>query len=152
MSETESSTPRIVVGVDGSEHSKLALQWAARIAVTEGARIEAVAAWEIPTMAYGYYGEPETERAEMKKMLAETVAEVFGDRAPVDITMLTQRGGPAQVLIDAGAGALLLVVGSRGRGGFAGLLLGSVSSKVAAHATCPVLVVHGEPPDAAAAS
>lgn len=143
MTETQDHRGRIVVGVDGSEHSKLALRWAARVAAAEGARIDAVTAWHYPTYA-GYAGVPEdyTPKEEFERMLADTVDDVFGTDRPADMRLLTVQGGAAAVLLDAGKDAVMLVVGSRGHGGFMGLLLGSVSSKVAEHATCPVLVVH----------
>jgi nucleotide-binding universal stress UspA family protein len=142
MSETTEGRPTIVVGVDGSEHSKLALTWAARMAAAESARIEAVMAWEIPPVAYGgYYVDPRTV-TDMQDALAETVDGAFPAGRPEGMELRVVRGDAAAVLLDESRAALMLVVGSRGHGGFMGLLLGSVSSKVAEHATCPVLVVH----------
>jgi nucleotide-binding universal stress UspA family protein len=71
---------------------------------------------------------------------------VFGGDRPAGLVTRVEQGGAARILIDVSQGANLLVVGSRGHGGFAGLLLGSVSSACAEHAACPVLVVHGETP------
>lgn len=143
MTQTQPAVPRIVVGVDGSEPSKRALRWAARIAAAEGARIDAVAAWDF-TPAFGWNALPMgySPRLDIEKALTETVDEVFGADRPKDMRLITLEGRAAQVLIAASKGALMLVVGSRGHGGFMGLLLGSVSSTVAEHATCPVLVVH----------
>jgi hypothetical protein len=62
------------------------------------------------------------------------------------MNLVVREGNPAHVLLESSAGAMMLVVGSRGRGGFAGLILGSVSAAVAEHASCPVLVVHGDKP------
>jgi len=148
--ETPARRPRIVVGVDGSEHSKLALRWAARIAAAEGAQLDAVTAWHYP--AYTGYAVLPAEYApqqEFAKLLTETVDEVFGDQRPEGLRLRTVEGAAAAVLLAASRDALMTVVGSRGHGGFAGLLLGSVSSAVAEHAGCPVLVVHGgsEPPE-----
>jgi nucleotide-binding universal stress UspA family protein len=71
------------------------------------------------------------------------VQEVFADERPVDLVLSIAYGQPASVLLEASEDSTMLIVGSRGHGGFAGLLLGSVSSACAEHATCPVLVVHG---------
>ncbi|HKR98888.1 MAG TPA: universal stress protein [Candidatus Dormibacteraeota bacterium] len=141
MSEITDPRPRIVVGVDGSDPSKLALRWAARIAAAEDARIEAVMAWQLPTLAYRSIGPIVDMQDSMEKALADAVNDVFGQQRPNDMTLRTVQGGGASVLLDASGDALMVVVGSRGRGGFAGLLLGSVSAKVAEHAECPVLVV-----------
>jgi nucleotide-binding universal stress UspA family protein len=86
----------------------------------------------------------------MAKVLDDAVLAVFGDQLPEGLRLLVQEGGAAKVLLDAGEGAVMLVVGSRGHGGFAGLLLGSVSANVAEHASCPVFIVHGDqgPPPA----
>jgi nucleotide-binding universal stress UspA family protein len=148
MSESAHSRPRIVVGVDGSEHCKLALRWAARIARAEGARIDVVAAWDFPTyVAFsGLVIQGSTPEHDLEKVLSGWVDEAFGAERPDGLEMHTVRGGAASVLIDASADALMLVVGSRGHGGFAGLLLGSVSAKVAEHAKCPVLIVHEPKP------
>jgi nucleotide-binding universal stress UspA family protein len=147
-----SDTPRVVVGVDGSEPSKNALRWAARFAETAGARIEAVAVWQYPA-SYGWAALPLGEwhpRIQTEKLLNETVDEVFGPQRPTDLCVDVLEGNTTKVLLEQSNGALLLVVGSRGHGGFAGLLLGSVSAGVAEHASCPVLVVHGNqgPPEA----
>lgn len=136
---------RIVVGVDGSGHSRDALQWAAHLARVFGARLHAVAAWEYPP-ALGWSVAPDDwdPAADAQKVLQENMAEVFGNEPPAGLELLVHEGGAAKVLIDASMGAAMLVVGSRGHGGFAGLLLGSVSANVAEHAPCPVLIIHGD--------
>jgi nucleotide-binding universal stress UspA family protein len=152
MGENGSGAPRIVVGVDGSEGSKNALRWAALIAQATGARIDAIAAWEL-TSLYGWSALSTipaiySPQPEIEKSLNDTVDEVFGADRPKDMRVKALEGPAAKTLLAVSEGALMLVVGSRGRGGFAGLLLGSVSAKVAEHARCPVLVVHGNrPPD-----
>lgn len=145
MTSTGSQRLRIVVGVDGSDESKAALRWARRIARAEGATIDAVAAWEFPaSIGWGAVPDGYDPRADVEKCLTETVDEVFGAARPPGMRVAALEGDPARVLLTAAEGALMLIVGSRGHGGFMGLLLGSVSAKVAEHATCPVLVVHGK--------
>jgi nucleotide-binding universal stress UspA family protein len=150
MTANGSSTARIVVGVDGSEGSKNALRWAARLAAATGARIDAVTAWEL-TSLYGWSALSAvpalySPQPEIEKSLNETVDEVFGANRPIDMRVRAFEGPAVKTLLAVSKGAVMLVVGSRGRGGFAGLLLGSVSAKVAEHASCPVLVVHGSGP------
>lgn len=135
--------PRIVVGVDGSEPSKAALRWAARLLAVTGGFIDAVIAWQPPSdLGWAYLPSDWRPDRDAEKVLTETVDEVFGAERPLDMRLTVERGNPAKVLIDASKNAELLVVGSRGRGGFAGLLLGSVSTSCAEHAGCAVLVVH----------
>jgi nucleotide-binding universal stress UspA family protein len=141
----EAGEGRIVVGVDGSRHSEQALRWAAHFAAIFGARLEAVSCWEYPT-SYGWAAiAPEwSPGQDMDKVLEDTVRTVFGEQPPPGLQRQVIEGGAAKVLLDASAGAVMLVVGSRGHGGFAGLLLGSVSASVAEHASCPVFIVHGD--------
>jgi nucleotide-binding universal stress UspA family protein len=148
--EPQVAPHRIVVGVDGSESSKLALRWAARLIPVVGGSIEAVISWEYPS-SYGWGpGVPTDWRPEIvaAKVLEQAFDEVFGPDRPADLTSTVREGRASFVLLDVSAGADLLVVGSRGHGGFAGLLLGSVSGACSEHATCPVLVVHGATPKA----
>lgn len=152
MTDKPSGTPYIVVGVDGSESSKAALRWAARLAPGLGARIEAVTAWTFPAViAWTAGNTPEwTAGSAAEKGLVATVDEVFGSARPADLRMRAVEGDPSRVLLEASRQASMVVVGSRGHGGFVGLLLGAVSAQVAEHATCPVLVVHeGRPAEAA---
>lgn len=140
---------RIVVGVDGSEGSRSALRWAVGQAGLTGDTVEAVIAWQYPA-AYGWapvYPEHDALPALTKKFLSETVAKTLGDHAGVDITLTESEGQSAQVLLDAACGADLLVVGSRGRGGFAALVLGSVSQHCVQHPPCPVVVIPSEDGD-----
>jgi nucleotide-binding universal stress UspA family protein len=138
---------RIVVGVDGSDPSKAALRWAARIASPTGAVIEAVTAWQfMPNFGWPYAVPPGWDPADdAQKLLASTVESVFGTARPDQMQLISVEGNPAKTLLDRSDGAEMLVVGSRGHGGFVGLLLGSVSASCAEHATCPVLVVHSDP-------
>ena len=132
---------KIVVGVDGSAASVEALRQAQRFAMPLGAEIEAVACWEYPNMydsfvAVGIGGFK--ERAE--DLLQEAVTMAFGPERPRNVHTRLVEGFARSVLVEASKGADLLVVGRRGRGGFAGLLLGSVSSAVVHSATAPVIV------------
>jgi len=145
MTDARINSPRIVVGVDGSEESKHALRWAAAIADTFGARVDVISAWHYP-VGWGWNTAPFDWRPgeDTEKLLRETVDEVLGQERSLDVHQSVQEGTAAQILIKEGAGALMIVVGSRGHGGFSGMLLGSVSAAVAEHAPCPVLVVHGD--------
>jgi nucleotide-binding universal stress UspA family protein len=149
MTQTEGAgAPPIIVGVDGSEPSKHALRWALHYSDLTGTRATAVMTWQYPA-GYGMTGVPpdsELWRPDLDaaRILEETLTEVLGDERRGAFTALTREGNPARVLVELSAGATLLVVGNRGRGGFASLLLGSVSSACVEHARCPVLVVHGQ--------
>jgi len=146
---------RIVVGVDGSANSKAALRWAAKLAPTLDAHLDVVTAWQFPVLAtmnpdfmsagmlpaYPELWHPELDA---KKMQAATLLDVFKDEPPPGLTHAVEQGQASSVLIKAAEGADMLIIGSRGHGGFAGLLLGSVSRTCVEHAKCPVLVVHGE--------
>ncbi len=140
-----SPMPRIVVGIDGSSCSAQALRWALRMAKTTGATIDVVVAWHLPVMYGGTYLPEEFDPAgDAEKTATETVDQVLGQERPAGFRVVVKQGLPAPVLLDESKTAYLLVVGSRGHGGFAGLLLGSVSAACVEHARCPVLVVHGE--------
>lgn len=138
---------RIVVGIDGSAESRAALAWAVEEAGYRRATVEVVHAWFLPAVAFAPYGAaavPVLAPGDLEKaadaLLHDVIGEVVGDdRATVDAVLV--EGHPADVLVTKAVGADLLVVGSRGHGGFAGLLLGSVSNHVVHHATCPVVVI-----------
>lgn len=136
----------IVVGIDGSESSKVALQWAAKLAPTISEAIDVFVVWEYPMMLGWEGGIPDWLRPDetAKKILDETLKSVFGEHLPSGLVGRIHQGHPANVLLEASKSAKMLIVGSRGHGGFTGLLLGSVSSACAEHSVCPVLVVHGK--------
>lgn len=147
---TGPARPRIVVGVDGSAGSTDALTWALRQAQATGSSVTAVASWQTPAMngmaGYGSYGdlggfdlrEPTTEVLE--KAVAAGLADLpLGVEVPV--TTVVVQGYAARVLLEVAEGAALLVVGSRGHGELAGVLLGSVGLHCVSHASCPVVVV-----------
>lgn len=149
---TTSTRPRIVVGVDGSAQSEAALRWAQRFAAHENAAIEVITAWDYPA-TYGWAAVPTdvSFEKEFEKAAADTVRAVFGEGVPEGITVTCVQDNPVHAILEAGKDASLIVVGSRGHGGFAGVLLGSVSQRVAEHACCPVLVVHGDGPEGSGA-
>lgn len=133
---------RIVVGVDGSSSSKAALAWAVGQARLTGAVVEAVTAWSFPA-AFGYAAPGvDVDWEEMAaKTLTDAIAEVTAGPGAPAIRHKAIQGNAARVLLDASAGADLLVVGNRGHGGFVEALLGSISQHCVQHATCPVVVI-----------
>jgi nucleotide-binding universal stress UspA family protein len=135
----------IVVGVDGSDASLDALRWGLRQAQLTGSRLEAVASWDYPSQYAELVADEIDWNGRAKSILDDAIATV-GAVGDVSITRTTTQGHPARVLTDASTDADLLVVGSRGHGGFAGMLLGSVSVHVSAHADCPVVVVRHHDP------
>ena len=145
MSRQDRDDRRIVVGVDGSPSSMAALRWAVLQAELTGCAVEAVTAWRLPSR-YGFAAV--TDRAtdfegDARKVLADALNEVSSVEPDVIIRSSVVEGHPAEVLVRAARGADMLVVGSRGHGGFAGALLGSVSQYCVHHAPCPVLVIRG---------
>ncbi|MER5635535.1 universal stress protein [Kitasatospora sp. NPDC002227] len=143
MTEQNESQRRIVVGVDGSPSSIDALSWAIEQARTRGAVIEALAVWQHP-VATGWTVPIEADEdlaAITRKVLDDAVVQAAGAACPVEIRPRVVQGGAVPRLLEAARGADLLVVGSRGHGGFVGALLGSVSGHCVQHATCPVVVV-----------
>jgi nucleotide-binding universal stress UspA family protein len=133
-------THRIVVGVDGSEHGNAALEWAVSEAEVHQGEIVAVFAWQLPFIGVpGAFDRDEMERV-CKEFVDSTVAAVV-PASPVPITRLVAEGDVSASLILAAKGADMLVLGSRGRGGFAGLRLGSVSQECVQHAACPVAII-----------
>jgi len=134
---------RIVVGVDGSDSSKAALRWAILQTKLTSGSVDAVTAWHYPS-TYGWapVGDSVVDiEGEAKKTLACALAEVSGLDPEVSVRPLVAEGHAADVLLRTARGADLLVVGSRGHGGFASALLGSVSQYCVLHAHCPVLVL-----------
>ena len=145
-------TQRLIVGVDGSESAQRAVEWAARECEMRNDRLELVAIWEVPmgTMGFGYglAVMPEETmnelRAGTEEILATAAAEARKVAPDVVIETRAVEGQAADVLVDESKDAAMLVVGSRGRGGFRELLLGSVSQRCAHHAACPVVIVRSE--------
>jgi nucleotide-binding universal stress UspA family protein len=139
-------TSRIVIGYDGSESAQRALEWATEEAKLRNVELEIVAAWEFTNVVYGYGYVPqilpsleEEARNAAEKLLAERAEDVR--KAGVEVVTHARHGQAADELAEAAKDAALLVVGSRGHGGFAGLLLGSVSAQLAHHAPCPLVII-----------
>ena len=137
---TSADTFLIVVGVDGSEQSLSALKWAAEEARLRHGQVRVVTAWHYPPVPSTVEDSGSNDSFHAAERLqADALKAVAG--AGVDIAGKVVRSSPAAALLDAAKDADLLIVGSRGHGGFSGLLLGSVSSQVTHHALCPVLIV-----------
>jgi len=133
----------IVVGIDGSPYSREALRFAAEEAELRGGRLRVVCAWQVPISVQPAVGltlvlDDDTAETLVRKELDQ----VFGSDPGVPVEVIVQEGNAAPVLIHHSRDAELLVVGSRGHGGFVGLLLGSVGQQCAVHARCPVVIVH----------
>jgi len=144
MTDDKDVRGRIVVGVDGSDHSLIALQWAVHQAERTGADVEVIAAWQWPASAGGFLPYENFDMSGVTRKAVDTaVASVVGDvdESAVTVRTTVAEGYPAKVLLDAAKGAELLVVGSRGHHAVSGLLLGSVGLHCATHAPCPVLIV-----------
>ena len=139
---------RIVVGVDGSDSSREALRWAYDEAAHHGASITAVSAWHPPALPMtppygsvppeGYVSQPKQNAMDL---LEQFVADLDVREPAVDVRTSVEEGNPAKVLIERSKEADLVVLGSRGHGGFKGMLLGSVSQHLVAHSECPVVIV-----------
>ncbi|MEU8404438.1 universal stress protein [Nonomuraea sp. NPDC048892] len=137
----------IIVGVDGSVASRAAVEWAAGDAVRRGVPLRVVHVTDTTWYLVGKRPEavlPATVHQEGWRVLREAEALVRERHPAAEVTTCELEGPPAEVLREQAEGGAELVVGSRGLGGFAGALLGSVSSHVAGHVTCPVVVVRGE--------
>jgi nucleotide-binding universal stress UspA family protein len=140
----------IVVGVDGSQGGSAALEFAAKEAAFRGAQLRIVSAWQVlPIVAYGGdFGPPVDQatwdalRVHAQQLAEDSLAAVKKEHPSLEGEAFAAQGQAADVLIEQGADATLIVVGRRGLGGFRSLLLGSVSQQVVQHAACPVVVVN----------
>jgi nucleotide-binding universal stress UspA family protein len=139
----------IIVGFDGSDGAGAALDVAAEEAAVHRAQLRIVTVWQMPASAYAVGGEMvfddetlDALRAEAQRVADDAVARVRQLAPSLDCATDVLNGQPAEELLRSSADADLVVVGSRGLGGFKRLMLGSVSDQVVHHARCPVLVVH----------
>ena len=136
---------RIVVGIDGSDNSHRALRWALDEGRLRRAAVEVVHTWNAPYMGGYRYDvpmvDPENYEKTANQVLDSAIDGEDTSGLPVPVERIVTSGGAARVIVETAKGAELVVVGSRGLGGFKGLLLGSVSQQVTHHAPCPVVVV-----------
>ncbi len=140
--------PGIVVGVDGSEHSQHVLEWAIKEAALQQTPLTVLSVHQVARSYWTgnpiIYPEDQPELEKSRQAAEEAVAQAtsrLSGAKPPSVSVRAVSGLPAQELITASGDADLVVVGSRGGGGFAGLMLGSVSSQVVNHAACPVAVI-----------
>ena len=139
----------IAVGVDGSEGAAAALRWAAAEARLRRSKLRVVHAWHVPTIAYAgsNFVPPASFEDDLGQAaqtgLAQWLDAASSDLEGIEVDSQVIEGHPAAVLIEAAADAELIVVGSRGLGGFSEMLLGSVSHQVAQRAHCPVVIFRG---------
>lgn len=146
MSSNE--TFQVVVGLDGSAQSLTALEWAVTEARLRHGQVRVVTGWQYPAMATdttGLVWDLESFEQVAEQIQTDALKNVAAEGVPISGQVL--QGPPAAVLLDASRDADLLVVGSRGHGGFLGLLLGSVSTQMVHHATCPVLIIRPKAED-----
>jgi len=135
---------RIVVGVDSSATSLKALRWALAEAKLRGSDVELVHAFprpELVGMMMVVTLPSDDELREASALVISEALEAVGGADGVEVSMHVGAGGPASVLVETAKDAEMLVIGSRGLGGFRGMLLGSVTQQVIAHAPCPVVVL-----------
>ena len=146
--------PGIVVGVDGSRHSQRSLEWAMKEAALRQVPLTVLAVHPVATSGWTKAGmtfpadQADAERAQAaaQEETDKAASQVSGERPP-SVTVRAVSGVPAEELINASRGADMLVVGSRGSGGFSRLLMGSVSSQAVHHAACPVVIIPSAPED-----
>lgn len=139
----------IIVGVDGSGHSRRALEWAMNEAAVRHAPLTVITVSQAVVSYWGVMSFPEDQDLATKlgQEVAEDVEKVrakLGGASPPSVTVQAASGVPAEVMLEASRGADMIVVGSRGAGGFPRVYLGSVSTRLAHHAHCPVVVIPPE--------
>lgn len=143
-SDTDTRPRRLLVGVDGSDGSVLALRRAAAIAAAMGGSVRVVTCWTYPVLVTAEEAIPfDLLEQGAEEAQNEALTAAFGADRPERLETAIVQGGASRVLVEESRNADLVVVGSRGHGGFAGLLLGSVSTACAEHAHCDVLVARG---------
>jgi nucleotide-binding universal stress UspA family protein len=138
----------IVVGIDGSHNSSKALDWAISEAAVRNADLTVITVNSVP--ASYWTGQPVTLSGDQKRVeeirksaqdAVDKATAALGDKQPKSVSVAAISGFPAKTLIDTSERADLMVIGSRGGGGFGSLVLGSIASQVVHHAHCPVVVV-----------
>ena len=144
--DVSNSSPVIVVGVDGSKGSLEALRWAAAQAQLTGASLDVVTAWAFPEHGTPFgivfdLASVADPTARAREALDRAIFETLGNHEQIDLRAEVIPGDEAPVLLEAARDADMLVVGNRGRGAFAGMLLGSVGEQCVRHSPCPVVVV-----------
>lgn len=145
----------IVVGYDGSEHSSTAVDWAATEAISRGVGLTLIAATTVPMEGMRFGGSLLSPDAiddlleQLRDATQSRAEQVRAEHSRLDVDVKVALGSPASVLVEASASAELVVLGSRGMGGFRGLLVGSVGVQVASNAACPVVVIRKAPDPAA---
>ena len=134
---------KIIVGVDGSPSSNAALEWAAQEAEIRGSTLELIHAWNYPNLGYeGYVAVLEDFEKDASALLNEVVASVRKNYPNLKLVSPLIQGPTAQTIMDRAKEADMVVVGSRGRGGFSALLLGSVGQQLVHHCPAPVVIIH----------
>lgn len=148
LPDTETAaTGKVVVGVDGSKQSRAAARFAFDYAARHGASVTCLISWSVE-MVDGCVvttpGSPEWIQVEEKhaELVERVIGELRGEYPQIEVEVLVRRGRASALLVEAADDAELLVIGSRGRGGFLGMLLGSTSKRVLEEATRPVAVLH----------
>ena len=142
--------PGIIVGVDGSGHSQRALEWAMNEAAIRHAPLTVVVVHQL-VVGYAGHGIPYTNEVELARQAGDEAKREtdemlikLGDKRPESVNVEVVSGIPAEALLNAAKDADMIVLGSRGAGGFAKLLMGSVSTQVTHHAHCPVVIIPAE--------
>ena len=143
--------PGVIVGIDGSAHSARALEWAVKQAAVQHAAVTVITVNTVPASPWSGHPvvlAPDPAVLDRMRQAAEEmtvkVTSQLGEARPASVSVRAVNGFPSKELIDASRDADLLVVGSRGAGGFARLMVGSTSDQVVHHAHCPVVVVRSE--------
>lgn len=147
--ENNKPTDKVIVGIDESENSKPALIEALKVAESKGVELDIMNSWFDPQVeavqlyvGSKYIGLSQDEVAERKKKLTADLAPILAEFPKVKYNIVLMQDRPAVALAEAAKAAQLLVVGSRGRGGFKGMLLGSTSLRLLHDSPCPLMVVH----------
>ncbi len=134
---------KIIVGVDGSASSNAALEWAAQEAEIRGSALELIHAWNYPNLGYGgYVAVLEDFEKDASALLEEVVTATKESHPNLKLVSSLLQGPTAQTIMERAKEADMVVVGSRGRGGFSGLLLGSVGQQLVHHCPVPVVIIH----------